>query len=195
MRSLYSVAAFGQRGCTTCSLSVTGYGTAVEHIIVGTNGHNYQKLTHTHRHTQSSSITYAKESKSWQPSRLYLKAGQKDFAFSAPSCTSLLKHVAVFTADARMKLLRLPLKCSRAEVSIFSKQLVVGKALAEWTTKSNSGLRELRVCVCVSTHACRSLCVCVCEQKAGNQLGIGMPAHFLCNFSQLCVCAILVWII
>lgn len=103
----------------------------------------------------------------------------------------MLKHVAVFTADARMKLLRLPLKCSRAEVSIFSKQLVVGKALAEWTTKSNSGLRELRVCV--STHACESSCVCmcVCEQKAGNQLGIGIPAHLFCNFRQVCVCAIL----
>lgn len=82
--SLLSCCLRSVEGSTTRSLSVTGYGTAVEHIIVGTNGHNYQKLKHTHTHTQSSSITYAKESKSWQASRLYLKAGQKDFAFSAP---------------------------------------------------------------------------------------------------------------
>lgn len=53
---------------TARSLSITRYSTAVEHIIVGTNGHNYQKLTLTHIHRKTEeergSTTYAKESKS-----------------------------------------------------------------------------------------------------------------------------------
>lgn len=144
--------------------------TAAKHIIVGTKPHKLPKTQHTHTRKQYN----------WQQQlrrRLYLKSSQKILAQLAFVCWTF----AVFTADARWKLLRLPLKCCRVEVSRFSKQLVAGKAHAKWTTKPKDWVNRATHKKATFTSNSKYISVhehvCVYMRKVCKQLGLGMKSR------------------